>query len=67
MGWTIKDYSSLLGAKEKNIYDVRLKFLLVLFEWKRTMHIECNGHSQKNKKVTIILQYFQINMAYNLN
>ena len=56
-----------MAAKEKNIYDVRLKFLLVLFEWKRTMHIECNGHSQKNKKVTIILQYFQINMAYNLN
>ena len=50
MGWTIKDYSSLLGAKEKNIYDVRLRIFLVLFEWKRTMQIECNGHNQKKKK-----------------
>ena len=50
MGWTVKDYSSLFGAKEKNIYDVRLRIFLVLFEWKRTMQIECNGHNQKKKK-----------------
>ena len=30
MGWTVKDYSSLFGAKEKNIYDVRVRLKVFL-------------------------------------
>ena len=46
----LKTILAFWGAKEKNIYDVRLRIFLVLFEWKGTMQIECNGHNPKKEK-----------------
>ena len=68
MGWTVKDYSSLFGAKEKNIYDVRVRLKVFFVIWVEKNYANKMEWTQpKNKKLTIILQYVQISMSYNLN